>query len=88
MPATFPVTGVIKGWQEALVLMQPGAKWQLFIPPALAYGDRVQEKIPAGSALIFEVNVLKVEAAPAPAPPAPAAAPGTARPQATPPPKP
>ena len=40
VPATFPVNGVIKGWQEALVLMKPGAKWQLFIPPELAYGVR------------------------------------------------
>ena len=46
MPATFPVNGVIKGWQEALVMMKPGAKWQLFIPPELAYGARGQPKIP------------------------------------------
>src|SRR5260370_20600381 len=37
-PATFTVNGVIPGWQEALVLMRPGAKWQLFVPPELAYG--------------------------------------------------
>jgi FKBP-type peptidyl-prolyl cis-trans isomerase len=80
-PEVIPVGGVIKGWQEALVLMKPGAKWQLFIPPALAYGDRVQEKIPAGSALIFEVSLLKAESSAAPAAP-----PGTARPTATPPP--
>ena len=36
-PATFPVNGVIQGWQEALVLMKPGSKWELFIPPNLAY---------------------------------------------------
>ena len=39
-PATFPVTGVIKGWTEALQLMPVGSKWQLYIPAALAYGDR------------------------------------------------
>jgi len=91
MPATFPVTGVIKGWQEALVLMKPGAKWQLFVPPALGYGDNPRPKIPGGSLLIFEVNLLSAEtpAAPAPAaaaPPAPGnVRPGIARPGATPP---
>jgi FKBP-type peptidyl-prolyl cis-trans isomerase FklB len=61
VPATFPVNGVIKGWQEALVMMKPGAKWQLFIPPDLAYGQRAQPKIPANSLLIFEVNLLGAE---------------------------
>ena len=73
MPATFPVSGVIKGWQEALVMMKPGAKWQLFIPPDLAYGPRAQPKIPANSLLIFEVSVISAEAAGAP----PKAPPGT-----------
>jgi FKBP-type peptidyl-prolyl cis-trans isomerase len=66
MPATFPVNGVIKGWQEALVLMRPGDKWKLFIPPELAYGDAPRPKIPGGSLLVFDVNVVSVEpAAPA-----------------------
>jgi len=73
VPATFPVNGVIKGWQEALVLMKPGAKWQLFVPPELAYGPRTQAKIPANSLLIFDVNVVSAEAANAP----PKAPPGT-----------
>jgi FKBP-type peptidyl-prolyl cis-trans isomerase FklB len=74
MPATFPVNGVIKGWQEALVMMKPGAKWQLFIPPELGYGPRGQPpKIPANSLLIFEVSVISAEAAGAP----PKAPPGT-----------
>jgi FKBP-type peptidyl-prolyl cis-trans isomerase FklB len=73
MPTTFPVNGVIKGWQEALVMMKPGAKWQLFIPPELAYGSRPQQKIPPNSLLIFEVNVISAEAAGAP----PKAPPGT-----------
>lgn len=73
VPATFPVNGVIRGWQEALVLMKPGAKWQLFVPPELAYGPRTQAKIPANSLLIFDVNVVSAEAANAP----PKAPPGT-----------
>jgi FKBP-type peptidyl-prolyl cis-trans isomerase FklB len=73
VPATFPVNGVIKGWQEALVMMKPGAKWQLFIPPELAYGTRAQPKIPANSLLIFDVNLVSAESANAP----PKAPPGT-----------
>jgi FKBP-type peptidyl-prolyl cis-trans isomerase FklB len=70
VPATFPVNGVIKGWQEALAMMKPGAKWQLFVPPELAYGPRAQAKIPANSLLIFEVNVLSAESGSGPkAPP-------------------
>jgi FKBP-type peptidyl-prolyl cis-trans isomerase FklB len=70
VPQVFPVNGVIKGWQEALVLMKPGAKWQLFIPPELAYGPRAQAKIPANSLLIFELNVISAESRSAPkAPP-------------------
>jgi len=73
VPATFPVNGVIKGWQEALVLMKPGAKWQLFIPPELAYGPTPKPKIPPNSLLIFDVTVLSAEAATPP----PVALPGT-----------
>jgi FKBP-type peptidyl-prolyl cis-trans isomerase len=62
-PATFKVNGVIPGWQEALVLMKPGAKWQLFVPAELAYGDNPRPGIPAGSVLIFDVDVLNVKAA-------------------------
>jgi FKBP-type peptidyl-prolyl cis-trans isomerase FklB len=76
VPQAFPVNGVIKGWQEALVLMKPGAKWQLFIPPELAYGPRAQAKIPANSLLIFELSVVSAESANGPkvppgTPPAP-----------------
>jgi FKBP-type peptidyl-prolyl cis-trans isomerase len=73
VPATFPVTGVIKGWQEALVLMKPGAKYQLFIPPDLAYGSVPKPKIPAGSMLIFEVDVVSAQSPAAPAAPKSAA---------------
>ena len=56
-PATFPVTGVIAGWTEALQLMKEGAKYQLFIPPNLAYNDRGPL---ANRLLIFDVELIKV----------------------------
>lgn len=61
-PATFPVNGVIKGWQEALVLMKPGAKWQLFVPPELAYDANSRPPIPPGSLLLFDVELVSVGA--------------------------
>jgi FKBP-type peptidyl-prolyl cis-trans isomerase len=67
-PATFPVNGVIKGWQEALVLMKPGAKWELFIPPELAYDLDSPPVIPPGSALRFDVELLNVGNPPTAAP--------------------
>ncbi|MDP9011054.1 MAG: FKBP-type peptidyl-prolyl cis-trans isomerase, partial [Pseudomonadota bacterium] len=69
-PATFKVNGVIKGWQEALVLMKPGAKWQLFVPPELAYDASPRPGIPAGSLLTFDVELISVKSSdPAAAPP-------------------
>jgi len=67
-PASFPVNGVIPGWQEALVLMKPGSKWELFIPPNLAYDVNSPPAIPPGSMLTFEVELIKVKQ-PAPATP-------------------
>jgi FKBP-type peptidyl-prolyl cis-trans isomerase FklB len=61
-PATFPVNGVIPAWQEALVLMKPGAKWQLFVPPSLAYDLDSPPSIPPGSMLVFDVELLRVKA--------------------------
>ena len=58
---SFPVTGVIQGWVEALQLMAVGSKWKLFIPAGLGYGNRAQGAIPAGSALIFEVELIGIE---------------------------
>jgi FKBP-type peptidyl-prolyl cis-trans isomerase len=72
-PVTLNVGGVIKGWTEALQLMPAGSKWQLFIPPDLAYGDRGQGPIGPNSTLIFEVELLSIQpktpAAAAPATP-------------------
>ena len=60
-PASFPVGGVIKGWTEALQLMPVGSKWQLFIPPDMAYGDRgAGSDIGPGETLIFEVELLSI----------------------------
>jgi FKBP-type peptidyl-prolyl cis-trans isomerase FklB len=65
VPASFPVSGVIKGWQEALVLMKPGAKYELFVPPELAYGASPRPGIPANSLLVFDVEMLSVKPKPA-----------------------
>ena len=60
-PTSFPVGGVIKGWTEALQLMPVGSKWQLFIPPDMAYGDRgAGADIGPGATLIFEVELLSI----------------------------
>ena len=63
-PATFGVTHVIAGWVEALQLMPVGSKWKLFIPQALAYGERgAGENIPPFSTLIFDVELLSIDKA-------------------------
>lgn len=61
-PASFPVSGVIRGWTEALQLMEEGGKWQLFIPPNLAYGDRgAGQVIGPNAVLIFEVELISIQ---------------------------
>lgn len=60
-PIEFQLGRVIKGWQEALKLMKPGAKWILYIHPDLGYGERPTSSIPANSLLIFEIELLSVK---------------------------
>jgi FKBP-type peptidyl-prolyl cis-trans isomerase FklB len=68
-PISFPVTGVIPGWTEALQLMKVGSKYQVFIPANLAYGAQgAGQVIGPNSTLIFDVELLGVQASPSPAP--------------------
>ena len=61
-PATFPLKGVIKGWAEALQLMPVGSKWQLFVPPQMAYGETGSGLVvPPNSTLVFEVELLSIK---------------------------
>jgi FKBP-type peptidyl-prolyl cis-trans isomerase FklB len=60
-PIIIPVSGVIRGWIEALQLMPVGSKWKLYIPSDLGYGDRgAGGAIPGGAALIFEIELLDI----------------------------
>jgi FKBP-type peptidyl-prolyl cis-trans isomerase FklB len=61
-PATFGVDRVIAGWKEALPMMKEGAKWQLFVPSKLGYGEKGSgSRIPPDSTLLFEVELLSVQ---------------------------
>ena len=61
-PASFTVNGVIAGWTEALQLMPVGSKWQLFVPPKLAYGENgFQNVIPPNAALLFDVELISIQ---------------------------
>jgi FKBP-type peptidyl-prolyl cis-trans isomerase FklB len=76
---SFPVSGVIKGWSEALKLMPVGSKWELYIPAELAYGDEgYGDDIPPGSTLIFEVELLGIKKNAGNAPAGPEQQPGSA----------
>ncbi|MBV8910080.1 MAG: FKBP-type peptidyl-prolyl cis-trans isomerase [Gammaproteobacteria bacterium] len=79
-PASFQLNRVIPGWSEGLQLMKPGAKYQLFVPPQLAYDLRSPpgSPIPPGAMLIFEVELMSVKPPQAATPPLPSGAqPGT-----------
>ncbi|MCG8336079.1 MAG: FKBP-type peptidyl-prolyl cis-trans isomerase [Proteobacteria bacterium] len=61
-PTQFKVNAVIKGWTEALLSMKKGSKWEIFIPPELAYGSKgVPGVIPPNSVLIFKVELIKTK---------------------------
>jgi len=60
-PVVFPVTGVIKGWTEALKLMPVGSKFKIYVPQQLAYGNQDRGAIKPFSMLIFEVELLSIE---------------------------
>jgi hypothetical protein len=60
-PVSFPLKAVIKGWGDALQLMAVGSKWELFVPPALGYGDKgARDKIGPNATLIFELELLAI----------------------------
>lgn len=58
--STVQANGVMKAWTEALSLMKPGAKWQLFVPPELGYGPNARLGVPGGSLLIYDVQLVSV----------------------------
>ncbi len=62
--ATFKMTSMLKGWQEALLKMHPGSKWQLWVPPELAYDAHSPPGIPPGALILYELELIKVEAPP------------------------
>jgi FKBP-type peptidyl-prolyl cis-trans isomerase FklB len=71
-PLKRAANGLIRGWTEALTMMKPGAKWEIFVPSALAYRDMpAGQDIEPGSTLIFEMELVSFEPPPAPAQPQP-----------------
>jgi FKBP-type peptidyl-prolyl cis-trans isomerase FklB len=62
-PAKFGIDGVIAGWSEALLRMREGARWQLFVPPELGYGEQAPDRVGPNSTLIFEIELITVHAA-------------------------
>ena len=66
-PAVFPLGGVIRCWTEGVQRMKVGGKARLVCPSDLAYGDRGNEAIPGGAALVFEIELLEIVSGPPPA---------------------
>jgi FKBP-type peptidyl-prolyl cis-trans isomerase len=60
-PLEFMVENMIPGWVEIIPMMKKGAKWKVFIPPQLGYGERAMGTIPANSLLIFEIELLSIK---------------------------
>ncbi|MFK7957482.1 MAG: FKBP-type peptidyl-prolyl cis-trans isomerase N-terminal domain-containing protein [Lysobacterales bacterium] len=60
-PVNFNVNQVLKGWQEVLPLMKPGAKWQVFVPPEMGYGVRGQPPVGPNEVLVFDINLVEVK---------------------------
>lgn len=60
-PITVPVKGIMPGWTQALQMMPVGSKWQIFIPPQLAYGDKIVKGIGPNATVVFEVEVVSIE---------------------------
>ena len=61
-PVTFQIANIINGWQQALILMSEGAKWQVFIPPTLAYGSGgAGQNIGPNETLVFEIELVSIE---------------------------
>jgi FKBP-type peptidyl-prolyl cis-trans isomerase FklB len=60
-PASFRVNSVFKGWQQAFASMKQGAKWQLFVPPELGYGDNPPPTVPPGAVLIYDLELLQID---------------------------
>ena len=60
-PASFPVRGVVPGWQEALPLMKVGSRWRLFVPPDLGYGEEGSPPvIEPNEVLVFEIELVRI----------------------------
>jgi FKBP-type peptidyl-prolyl cis-trans isomerase len=59
-PATFPLSRLIKGWQEGVPMMRAGETWEFVIPSKIAYGARYRDPIPANSTLLFEIELIAI----------------------------
>jgi FKBP-type peptidyl-prolyl cis-trans isomerase len=64
-PVSFPLKGIIRGWQEALVQMPEGSKWEIVVPPELAYGMQGSGPIGPNETLVFSIELIKVSPTPA-----------------------